>query len=147
MKSVNPIHCLVCDDAFSWSTWSNRTTEKTPQMFGLVRSWTYFQRGWAIGCKKGPSRGVLTLSLPKVSLFYQRCALLICIHGCGICSQHGACSRSTHWCGCTNLKIQLSLFGKNNIQLLHGLGFSTLANKKTSATFKTSLFLLATGTN
>jgi hypothetical protein len=38
-KKQNPIHRLVCDDAFSRSyTWSNRTTKKTPQMFGLIRS-------------------------------------------------------------------------------------------------------------
>ncbi len=82
-------------------TWSNRSTEKTPQMFGLIRSWTYFQRGQAIGFKKGPSCGVPTLSLPKISLFYLCCPLLIGIHGCGICNWHGACSWSTHWCECT----------------------------------------------
>jgi hypothetical protein len=74
--------------------------KKPPQMFGLVRSWTYFQRGWDIGHKKGSSCGILTLSLSKVMLFYQCCPLLIYIHGCGICNRHGASSWSTHWCKC-----------------------------------------------
>jgi hypothetical protein len=102
-----------------------------------------------LGVKKGPNRGVPILSLPKVSLLCQRCPLLIYIHGCGICSWHGACSWSTHQCRCANLKIQFWLFGENNIQLLQCIGFSTLANKKTSATFKTSLFffLFAVETN
>jgi hypothetical protein len=43
-------------------------------------------------------------------------------------------------------KYNFSSMGENNIQLFHSLGFSTLANKKTSATLKTSLFFFATGT-
>ncbi len=87
-------------------TWSNKTTKKTPQMFGLIRSWTYFQRGQVIGRKTGPSYGILAMSLPKVELFYQCCPLLIYICGCGICNRHGACSQSTHWCKCTLIHTQ-----------------------------------------
>jgi hypothetical protein len=61
-----------------------------------------------LGAKKAQSYGILTSSLPKVSLLCQHCPLLICIRGCGICSQHGACSEAL-----TNADAQISKYNSS----------------------------------